>query len=310
MVVKSKKVYLMVCGQVFDGKQRDWLKNMPELGIIANVEPVFVFEKNSADITPEIWIKLAEEINSRIDEASGFVVLHGIDNILYTASVLSFLLQNLIRPIVFTGGQLKPVGNKKIDIRANIINAAQAASFEFSEIGLMFGNRLLRANQASRSSDDSLNIFVTPPSGILGRIDFSIRIFDKVVHKNKGKTKLYSELNNNIEIVKVGPTLSLKDLAKRLADRDGVIVKAGKYESLPADLMFLLEKVTKDTPVVIWSKVLEHSVMAPKNFLLVNNMTWEATLTKFMWVLAQTNSLKKVKELMSQDLAGEILEWT
>lgn len=308
MVIKPKKIYLMVCGQSFEGKQKDWRKTMPELGIIAQVEPVFVFDQNSVDITPQIWIKLAQAIHQRIDEAAGFVVLHGIDNLLYTSSAISFLLQNLTKPVIFTGGQLKLVGNKKIDLRANLINAAQAASFDFSEVGLMFGNRLLRANQAARATDESLNLFTTPVEGILGRIDFSIRIFDKSVIKNKGKTKLFENLSNEIEIVKVGPTLNPKELAKRLTDKPGVIVKAGKYQALPHDLMFILEKVTADIPIVVWSKVIASSVIAPKHMMLISNMTWEATLTKFMWAVAQTEGVKKIKQLMVQDIAGEILD--
>lgn len=298
----------MICGQSFEGKQRDWLKSMPELGIIAEVEPVFVFDQNSVDITPEVWSKLAQEIYARLDDAAGFVVLHGIDNLLYTSAALSFMLQDLNKPIIFTGGffdQIKK--NKKIDIRANLINAAQAASFEFNEVGLMFGNRLLRANQANRATDESLNLFTAPDSAILGRIDFSIRIFDKNIVKPKGKTKLFSELSNAIEIVKIGPTINLKDLTKRLADKKGVIVKAGKYQALPTDLMFVLSKVTADVPVVVWSRVLEPSSIAPKNIMLVNNMTWEATLTKFMWALTQQQDIQKLKQLMGSEVAGEMI---
>lgn len=308
MAVKNKKIFLMVCGLPLAGKQKDWLKSMPELGIIADVEPVFVFDQNSVDITPAVWIKLAQEIHKRMNEATGFVVLHSVDNLLYTAAALSFMLQNLTKPIIFTGGFFNETKNKKVDIRANLINASQAAGFNFSEVGIMFGNRLLRANNAHRATDESLNLFTTPNNAILGRIDFSIRIFDKIVAKNKGKTKLYDELENSIEIIKIGPTINLKELTKRLADKKGVIVKAGKYAALPTDLMFILEKVISDVPVIIWSKVLESTSIAPKNILLVNNMTWESTLLKFMWSLTQSNNIKKVKQLMSSDVAGEILE--
>lgn len=298
----------MVCGLPLAGKQKDWLSAMPELGIIADVEPVFVFDQNSVDITPDIWIKLAQEIHKRMDEATGFVVLHSVDNLLYTSAALSFMLQNLTKPIIFTGGFFNETKNKKVDIRANLINASQAAGFNFSEVSIMFGNRLLRANNSTRATDESLNLFASPANAILGRIDFSIRIFDKVVAKNKGKTKLYDELENNIEIVKIGPTINLKELYKRLADKKGVIVKAGKYAALPTDLMFILEKVTADIPVVIWSKTLEQNSIAPKNILLVNDMTWESTLLKFMWALVQSNNTKKVKQLMGSDIAGETLE--
>lgn len=308
MSTKNKKIFLMICGLSLAGKHKDWLKSMPELGIIADVEPIFVFDQNSVDITPAVWIKLAQEIHQRMDQATGFVVLHSVDNLLYTAAALSFMLQNLTKPIIFTGGFFNETKNKKVDIRANLINASQAAGFNFSEVGIMFGNRLLRANNASRATDQSLNLFATPNNAILGRIDFSIRIFDKAVAKNKGKTKLYDELENNIEIVKIEPIINLQELSKRLVDKKGVIVKAGKYAALPIDLMFILEKLTSDIPIIIWSKVLEPTSVASKNILLVNNMTWESTLLKFMWALTQSSNIKKVKQLIGNDVAGEILE--
>ena len=102
----------MVCGLSLAGKQKDWLKSMPELGIIADVEPVFVFDQNSVDITPAVWIKLAQEIHQRMDQATGFVVLHSVDNLLYTAAALSFMLQNLTKPIIFTGGFFNETKNR------------------------------------------------------------------------------------------------------------------------------------------------------------------------------------------------------
>ena len=298
----------MVCGLAFEGKQKDWLKSMPELDIIAEVEPVFVFNQNSVDISTDIWTKLAQEIYSRMDEAAGFVVLHGLDNLLYTSAALSFMLQNLTKPIIFTGGLFDQTKNKKIDIRANLINAAQAASLDFTEVGLMFGNRLLRANQSSIAADETLNLFVAPDTAILGRIDFSIRIFDKLVAKNTGKTTLFDKLNANIEVVKISPLINLKDLTQRLTDKQGVIIKAGKFQSIPADIMFILEKVTADLPIVIWSKVIQPSAVSPKNLIIINNITWESTLTKFIWALGQSREIKTVKQLMSDEVAQEILD--
>ncbi|MBI3290929.1 asparaginase [Candidatus Falkowbacteria bacterium] len=307
MVTSSKKVYIMVCSESLALRNKDWLSQMPELGIIALVEPVFVFEERSSDITPEVWIKLAEEIHQRTDKASGFVVIHGLDNLLYTSSALSILLQNLTKPIVFTGAQAELPTIKRFDIRANLINAVQAATFDFTEVALMFGNRLLRANQAVRTNDQSLNLFTVPVNSVLGRIDFSIRIFDKIAARNKGKTKLFGQLSNRVEIIEINPVLNLRNLTKKLIDRDGIIINAAKYQNIPHDLMFLLEKITTDMPVVIWSEQITDFVLTPKNIILINNMTWESAVIKFSWALTQSKNLKKIKELMNKDIAGEIV---
>ncbi|MBU0576758.1 asparaginase, partial [Patescibacteria group bacterium] len=222
MFSNLKKIYLMVLSQPEGTQQKDWLATMPELSIIANIEPIFLFGKNSADITPELWITLAKEIHQRLDKADGFVVFHGIDNLLYSSSALSFLLQNLNKPIVFTGGKFGKQSNKKLEIRANLINASQITKFNLAEVGLMFGNRLLRANQASLANDESLNIFTTPLDGMLGRIDFSIRVFDKPVLRGKSKAKLFDQLSDKVEIINLSPTLNLKALTKQLAEKEGV----------------------------------------------------------------------------------------
>ncbi len=306
MTANRKKIYLMVSSQLPGLQRQDFLDQMPELNIIADVEPVFIFNQPAADVTLGVWIKLAKEIHQRLDRADGFIIIHGVDNLLYTSSALSFLLQNLTKPVVFTGGQ-GIIDSKKLEIRANLINAVQTTTFNLTEVYLMFGNRLLRANQAQQSLERSLNVFTAPDSGILGRIDFSIRIFDKVVLKNKGKTKFFDQLSDKIEIIKISPTLNLKTLAKRLADREGIIVNAEYYQNLPQDLLFLFEKITPDIPVVIWTNQIGSPIIAPKNILLINNMTWETTVTKFMWALTQGKSLAKIKELMQKGIAGEII---
>jgi len=297
----------MIASQSAGLQPKDWLSSMPELNIIADIEPVFVFKHSAADITPEVWLRLAKEIYQRLDKADGFVILHGIDNLLYTSAALSFLLQNLPKPIIFTGGQQIMPDGKKFEIRANLINAVQTANYKIGEVGLMFGNRLIRANQASQSLEKSLNVFNCPINAILGRIDFSIRIFEKALAKSQGKPKLFEQLSDKIEIIRVSPTLNLKTLSKRLSDREGIIVNAKYYQNLPQDLMFLFEKITPDTPVIIWTNQINNPIIAPKNILLINNMTWEACVTKFMWAVTQAKSLAKIKELMETDIAGEII---
>ena len=126
--------------------------------------------------------------------------------------------------------------------------------------------------------------------------------------KNKGKTKLFDKLSDKVEIIRIRPTFNLKTLSRRLADKEGVILSAKYYQRLPHDLMFLLEKIVSDIPVAIWSNQISNLTIAPKNIFLVNNMTWETTITKFIWAIAQSKNINKVKELMAKDIAGEIMD--
>lgn len=308
MTTKRQKIYLLIASQPATFRRDDWLSTMPELSIVADIEPIFISKNSSADITPEVWVKMAKEIYKRINKASGFVIFHGIDNLLYTSCALSFLLQNLTKPIIFTGGQQGSFESNKMEIRANLINASQTASHSLDEVSLMFGNLLLRAVQASRSTEESLNLFVTPLDGILGRIDFSIRMSEKAVLKRKGKTKLFNELNGNIEVINLSPFIDLKILPRRLADKKGVVINADIYQDIPTKLMSILQKNVSNIPVIIWSRKIKAQTLTPKNIILIDNMTWEATVTKFMWALTQSKSIKKTRELMNKDIAGEVLD--
>lgn len=304
-----KKVCLLICSSLLEfpsNKLDSWLRQIPELNIIADVEPVLVFGGHSADITPEAWLKAATEIHRRLTRYAGFVVIHGVDNLLYTASALSFLIQNLTRPVIFTGWGTAPTTGRDVDIKANLINAIQVATNDFTEVCLMFGNRLLRANQAADIEQESLNAFQTPLHGILGRIDFSVRIFDKGVARNRGKAELAGQLNQNINRIDYTPGLSVRSLTKRSGEPDGLIVNAGEYHQLPEALVDQFERGVTDVPVVIWAPEVTAPVLTPSHLIVVTGLTWPATLTKFMWALGQTKNAKQLKALMAKNVAGEL----
>ncbi|MDD2807613.1 MAG: asparaginase domain-containing protein [Patescibacteria group bacterium] len=308
MVTNRKKICFLLCGQNATIGPDHWFSQMPEVGILADIEPVVVFDKPSADIIPEVWQNLAAEIFARLKAVDGFVVFHDVDNILYSSSAISFMLTNLTKPVIFTGGHYVSQSDRKLEVKANLINAVQAAGYQYSDVGLMFGNRLLRANQAVRSADESLNLFTASPSAVLGRIDFSIRLADKLITKNKGVTKLVADLNGNIEVLTLAPVINLRTLAKKVIDRDAIIIDASSYLNLPADVLFFLEKITNDLPVVIWSDKIRNQIILPKNLIIVSDITWPAAVTKLMWVLGQTKNISKIRELMAKDVAGEIIK--
>jgi len=308
-----KKICLLICNSIpglQPDKLKDWLAQMPELGIIADIEPIFVFGKNAADVNHDTWSKLADIIFKRLESCAGFVVLHGLDNLLFTTSALSFMLQSLSKPVIFTGSQNisnNSNDSKNLGIKANLINAIQVATSGVGEVGLMFGNRLLRANQATRAYGESLNLFTAPENAVLGRIDFSIRIFERLVYPHSDKVKFFRQLNKKIEVINLSAVIDFDCLKKKLSGRDGVIINTGDYQGLPEDLVYTLSHSAKNMPVIIWSKEIRPSVLSPKNFLIINNMTWHATLVKFMWALSQGKGVAKVKELMAQSISGEII---
>ncbi|MFA6322805.1 MAG: asparaginase [Candidatus Buchananbacteria bacterium] len=302
----TKKIYLIAASVIPGLSRQDILQKMPELNFLAEVEPIFLFDKFSAEITVDDWLKLTQEIIKRKETARGFVILHGLDNLLYTAAVLNFLLPNPFVPIIFTGGQARPDDIKQLEIKANLINAIQAAKSELNEVCLMFGNRLLRASQSVRTYDETLNLFSAPASGILGRIDFSIRIFDKLLTRGKSKKNNPIVLNKNIAIIELTPFLDLKNLAERLNKKQAIIIDASRNQNLPTDLVFFLNKLAADVPVLVWGLKLTPKNLG-KNVINVVDLTWEVSVIKFMWLLNQTQKFSEITELMNQNLTGEKL---
>lgn len=303
-----KKICLFICGPLPDfppGKLERWLRQIPELNIIADVEPVLIFDRPSADVTPAVWLKLAGIIHERLARYNGFVVIHGIDNLLYTASAMSFLIQNLTRPVIFTSGGLVPPASRDVEIKANLINAIQVATHDFLEVCLMLGNRLLRANQAIYVEQESLGSFQAPLQSILGRIDFSIRIFEADAGKRRGSARLATRLNENIEVVNWTPACSVELIATRSVQREGLMVNAGDYRVLPSALVSLVKQVAATVPVVVWAPKVNDPTLASSQVMLVNAMTWPATLTKFMWALGTHQGGKQLKALMGRNVAGE-----
>ncbi|MFA6410138.1 MAG: asparaginase [Candidatus Buchananbacteria bacterium] len=307
MVIPRKKIILFICHQSASLRPQDWQEPMADLNIIADVEPVLLFTQPSADLTPQTWFRLAKEIYQRLNKAEGFIVLHGIDNILYTSSAVSFLLQNLNKSIIFAGVKSDQPDSRKIEIRANLINACQTATYKLPEVCLMFGNRLIRASQSVESNDASLNAFNAPLSGTLGRIDFSVRIYDKAVFNPKGKPKLFDSLNEKIQTITLSPLIDYKNLASQIADKEGIVVNANSYRNLPTELINFLSKKAADLPVVIWNQSFKDPLFLPKNIITIQNMTWPTTVTKFMWATGVAKNPKAVKELMAKNIAGEII---
>ncbi len=309
----QKKIGLFYVGALPNMSQAgffDWLKQMPELGIIANVSPFFVLEDDSANVAPKDWIKIAQSIRSHYKNYDGFVILHGVNNLLYTANALAFMLQNIGKPIIFTSGvqtQRKMDVSQESGIKANLINSVQIATFSLPEAGIVSGNRLVRATQAWHSHAESLNIFETPPEGVLGKIDFSIRIFDKNIRKKtKGDFKPFLKLSDKIVYLKMSPILTIAQLGRELEGAEGVMVDAKNLNLLPVKILLYLKKTAEKIPVIIYSPTSSPMTFAEDGMIAVSYMSKTAALIKLMWAVKQTKSLKVIKKIMNTDIAGEV----
>lgn len=298
---------------------KPWLSNMPEINIMADIEPVFILGEKDKEPNLIHWKKMGEIIADKIDEFDGFVVTHHVHSLLQASCALSFMLQNLSKPVVFTGSQIpltisKVKTSKKIlkkykglGIKANLINALQIAIQGPSEVSIMFGNKLVRANQAHITKSLSLNLFNAPSKATLATIDFGIKISESARQENKGTFKLEALFNDNVSVANFYTDQNAEFLKWVFSKKpSGVIIQSHDIDST-------IELLNKSFPKYSNIPILIHteSHLSPnttKQITVISNMTFEATVMKFKWALGQTKDKKQIAKLMKENAALEIIE--
>ena len=298
---------------------KPWLSRMPEINIMADIEPVFILGEKDKEPNLNHWIKTGKIIAGKIDEFDGFVVTHHVHSLLQASCALSFMLQNLPKPVVFTGSQIpltisKAKTSKKIlkkykglGIKANLINALQIAIQGPSEVSIMFGNKLVRANQAHITKSLSLNLFNAPTRAVLATIDFGIKISESARPERKGTFKFRALFDDNVALANFYADQNIEFLKWVLEKKpSGVIIQSHDLDTTAG----LLKKSFSGgftIPILVHTES-QLSSNTAERFTVINNMTFEATVMKFKWALGQTNDKKQIDKLMKENIALEIIE--
>lgn len=293
---------------------KPWLAAIPEINLIADVDPVFLFGGDASEIQPDLWRRLAKEMYLRYKKYDGFVVTHGVDTILYTAPIISYMLQPLGKPIIFTGSPLSAEvsrGNKQdlsglisnyntLGVKANLINAIQVATMDIGEVALMFGNRLLRGMQAIKSDSPSFSLFEAYHDGLIGKVDFGIKLFDTVKRRTKAVAKLQDKLEENICLLQLYPGVQAA-LLKGMIQKGcrGIIIRSFNTNLFPDSFRKILDiAYQQKIPIVAHNPFALELKKKKREYILINNLTFETTFVKFMWALGQTRDLGKLRMLM------------
>ncbi|MBU1036604.1 asparaginase [Patescibacteria group bacterium] len=323
MTPKTKKICLLIAGgtilsekdQAKVEKNSDiqtWLEKMPELSIVAEIEPVFIIGENNDFSGKELWQKIIKEIYERLDSFAGFIVTSRVNNIIYNALAVSFAMVNLNKTVIFTGSQL-PVINKEsillkktfggLGIKANLINAIQIATMELPVVGLMFGNSFIRAVKAVRSTVYALNIFSSVDNTYLAKIDFGISPQEKVKLPTS-KPELKNNFASEVLVIKYYPGFNLDLIKDSLKQSKGLFIEGLAIQTL--NKKFIEDLKSLKIPVVVYNNFFIEDLKT-KNIIEVSKMTKETALVKFMWVLGQTKDLVKIKELMLEERCAEFI---
>ena len=304
---------------------------IPELNRLKfNIESI-AFESpiDSSDIGLEDWIKIVRIIEDNYDKHDGFVILHGTDTMAYTASMLSFMLENLTKPVILTGSQL-PIGKMRTDGRENLITALEIAVDKDSEgnvfipeVCIFFQNLLMRGNRTTKINADNFNAFNSFNYPILAEAGTKIKYGHYLVHHpQKGAIpKFHYSLNPNVTILKIFPGIS-ENCVKAIFNNPylkGVVLEtfgAGNSPARSSFLSIIEEAVKKGIVIINVTQCASGAVeidryeggKALKNIGVLSgyDITTEAAVTKLMFLFGHGFTPEEVKDRMKSSISGEM----
>jgi L-asparaginase len=279
-------------------------------------------DSSNADIP--FWQELAGVIQKNYNTHDGFVVLHGTDTMAYTASALSFMLENLSKPVILTGSQV-PLGAIRNDARRNIITAMEIAAGNVlvPEVCIYFNNQLFRGNRSEKYSSSKFDAFHSLNYPALVEAGVKIEYNNDVIAKKSGKKKLivHTSLDTHVALLKLFPGMPHSMLLQiiRTNGLKAIVLEAFGSGNAPTDEIFigyLKHAIDNDIVVVGISQCSGGSVELGKyetsaqlkkiGVISGGDMTTEATITKLMFLFGQNLSPQRVKQLMTKNLRGEM----
>ncbi len=284
---------------------------------------------DSSNAKPEFWIKLIEVIEKSYYDYDGFVILHGTDTMSYTGSALSFMINNLTKPVILTGAQL-PLGTIRTDGKENIITALEIAAAKkkdgnprVPEVAIYFENKLFRANRTHKYNAEYFDAFESPNYPPLAEAGIKIHFNDKFIINREisGFTKFYKKIDKNIIVLKIFPGIKQEFLNQILNMKGlkGVVLETFGSGNAPTEEWFIDElKKAIENGIIIYNvtqcnagKVdmgrYETSRMLKEIGVVSGyDITTEAAVTKLMFLLGQGLKQDEIAFFLEQNIAGEL----
>ena len=282
---------------------------------------------DSSDMNPEFWKDLVEIIESNYLKYDGFVILHGSDTMAYTASVLSFMLENLNKPVILTGSQL-PLGMVRSDGRENLINSIEvAAAYDedtalVPEVAICFENRIFRGNRTSKINAENFNAFISGNYPLLGEIGVKIKFNNSFIAKPSFRNlKVHKDLSSRVGILKLFP--GMPDAYTRPVllqeDLDVIILETFGSGNAPTTSSFVktiheavstgkvLFNVTQcKGGMVEMGKYAASLPLMNLGVVSGNDITTEAAIAKAMFLLGQGYKENELATMLQKPLRGEM----
>ena len=304
-------------------------EHLPVLRTLDYIIDMYSFENliDSSNMTPEVWIELAEKIEENYEKYDGFVVLHGSDTMAYSASALSFMLENLGKPIIFTGSQL-PMGMVRSDARENFITSVEIAASKTNgkpsvpEVCILFENHLLRGNRSTKYNAENFNAFSSGNYPTLADVGIKIKYNREFIREATGKPLIvHKKFNTNVGILKLFPGIT-HDFVKHVLNTPGlkgIIMETFGSGNAPTSEWFLnelAEAINKGLIIYNVTQCKSGSVEMGRYETSLNldkigvisgyDITTETALAKMMYLLGEGYSGSELKKYLQSSLRGEM----
>lgn len=296
--------------------------NKVDAAITIHTMPIL---KDSSDMIPNDWVAITMVIKNNYEKYDGFVVLHGTDTMAYSASAVSFLIENLKKPVIFTGSQI-PLGLLRTDAKENIITAIEIAAKKSKdglpmvpEVTIYFEFKLYRANRTYKYSTSQFNAYMSPNYPLLAEAGVNIEYMEHLILPiTNTETIFYENVNSNVVILKMFPGIS-KKIAYGISEITGIeaiIIEtfgAGNATLEPWFFEWMEATIKKGIILVNITQCIQGLVDLGKyetgatfkklGVLSGADMTTEATITKLMFLLA--NKKDELAKTFLMPIRGE-----
>lgn len=284
---------------------------------------------DSSDMEPRYWIKMARIIAEHYESYDGFVLLHGTDTMAFTASALSFMLENLTKPVIVTGSQL-PIGQLRTDGKENLLTSIEIAAARNAEgkpmvpeVCIFFESKLMRGNRTTKINAEGFNAFRSFNFAPLAHAGIHIKYDEHLIHQPKHAKpfKPHFLLDNNVLILTLFPGIrkEVVDTCFAVNGLRAVILKtygSGNAPQKPWFLERIRQLIARDVIVVNITQCYKGTVemhryetglqLLQAGVINGYDSTVEAVITKLMFLLGHSQSTKEIIEKMNTSIAGEI----
>jgi len=287
------------------------------LGDLVDIHGEVLCNLDSSDLSPSHWEAIGSTIFGRRADYDGFVVLHGTDTMAYTASALSFMLEDLDRPVVLTGSQ-RPVVQVRTDARSNLIHSAICATLDVPEVGLYFGSVLLRGNRATKQSSQAYDAYTSPNLPPL--VEMGVGIEHRTpVRRPRGPFRFRPGFDDRVAVLWLLPGSRPSGLRTCVeAGAKAVVLLGFGSGNVPQEGWpeAIADASAADVPVIIGTQCLSGAVVLERytggsmalqaGALSAGHMTTEATVVKTMALLHRCRNRQEFVLAWLEDLAGEL----